>query len=52
MAIATFEMHVRSGLVFYASLGWALLALLSAVVIVLSWKTLIAAKREQICVPE
>jgi tellurite resistance protein len=52
MAIATFEMHSRNGLAFYAVLGWALLALLSAVVVVLTGKTLIAAKREQVCIPE
>lgn len=52
MSIATFEMAARSGQSFYGALGWALLAGLSALVVVLSIKTLLAAARGKICVPE
>lgn len=52
MTLATFEMAARSGQVFYNWLGWALLVLLSAVVSILTMKTLLAALRGRICVPE
>ncbi|WEN42291.1 Tellurite resistance protein TehA [Thauera sp. GDN1] len=50
--IATFEMSARSGQVFYAGLSWLMLAVLSGVVALLAFKTLLAASRKQICVPE
>lgn len=52
MTIATFEMSARSGLAFYSGLSWLMLAVLSAVVALLAYKTLVAASRGQICVPE
>lgn len=52
MTIATFEMSARSGQAFYAGLSWLMLALLSSVVALLVFKTLRAARRRQICVPE
>ena len=52
MTIATFEMSARSGQSFYAGLSWIMLAVLSAVVVLLAFKTLRAASRRQICVPE
>lgn len=52
MTIATFEMSARSGLTFYSGLSWLMLAVLSAVVALLAYKTLVAASRGQICVPE
>lgn len=52
MAIATFEMAARSGQAFYLGLGWVLLAVLSALVALLAIKTLLAAARGKICVPE
>ncbi|MFU2487572.1 hypothetical protein [Thauera sp. WH-1] len=52
MTIATFEMSARSGQAFYAGLSWLMLAVLSAVVALLAFKTLRAASRGQICVPE
>ena len=52
MTIATFEMSARSGLAFYSGLSWLMLTVLSAVVALLAYKTLVAASRGQICVPE
>lgn len=52
MTLATFEMHVRSGNSFYAGLAWALLAVLTALVALLAVKTVLAAVRHQICIPE
>lgn len=52
MTIATFEMSARSGQAFYAGLSWLMLAVLSAVVVLLAFKTLRATSRGQICVPE
>ncbi|MHA3885481.1 SLAC1 anion channel family protein [Stutzerimonas degradans] len=52
LTLATFEMAARTGLVFYGRLGWALLVLLSSVVAVLAGKTLMAAFKGRICVPE
>lgn len=52
MTIATFEMSARSGQAFYAGLSWMMLAVLSGVVALLAFKTLRAASRGQICVPE
>ena len=52
MTIATFEMSARSGQAFYAVLSWLTLAVLSGVVALLSVKTMAAARRGQICVPE
>jgi tellurite resistance protein len=52
MTIATFEMSARSGLTFYSGLSCLMLAVLSAVVALLAYKTLVAASRGQICVPE
>lgn len=52
MTIATFEMSARSGQAFYAGLSWLMLAVLSGVVALLAFKTLRAASRGQICVPE
>ncbi len=52
MTLASFEMGARSGLGFYTSLAWLLLAVLTAVVTLLSVKTLIAASKGRICVPE
>lgn len=52
MTLASFEMGVRSGLGFYTSLAWLLLAVLTAVVALLSVKTLAAASKGKICVPE
>lgn len=52
MTIATFEMSARTGLVFYTGLSWTMLSVLSAVVALLSLKTLMAAWNGQICVPE
>ena len=52
MTIATFVMAKRSGLVFFQGLAFALLGIVSVVVIVLLSKTLSAAGRKAICVPE
>ncbi len=52
LTLATFEMAARTGLPFYGWLGWALLALLSGVVAILAGKTLTAALKGRICVPE
>ena len=52
MTIATFEMHARSGLAFYAGLSWLMLAAVSAMIALLAFKTLVAARRGKICVPE
>ena len=52
MTIATFEMSARNGSALLTGLGWLLLTVLSAVVCVLVLKTVIAAARGRICVPE
>lgn len=52
MTLATFEMNARSGTAFYAGLAWVLLTVLSTVVALLAFKTLLAAARHQLCVPE
>ena len=52
MTIATFEMGARSGQAFYTGLGWLLIAVLSALVALLSAKTLAAATQGKVCVPE
>ena len=52
MTIATFEMSERSGLAFYNGLSWLMLAVLSAVIALLAFKTLVAASRGRVCVPE
>lgn len=52
MTIATFEMGARSGQTFYTGLGWLLIAVLSAVVALLTAKTLVAASQGKVCVPE
>ncbi|EPZ16189.1 hypothetical protein M622_03150 [Thauera terpenica 58Eu] len=52
MTIATFEMHARSGLAFYAGLSWLMLTAVSAMIALLAFKTLVAARRGKICVPE
>lgn len=52
MTLAAFEMGARSGSAFHAGLAWVLLAALTAVVTVLVARTLLAASRGQICVPE
>lgn len=52
LTLATFEMAARTGLVFYGWLGWALLAVLTGVVAVLAGKTVTAAFKGGICVPE
>ncbi len=52
MTIATFERAAHGDGAFYVGLGWVLLAVLSAVVLVLVVKTLQAARAGQICVPE
>lgn len=52
MTIATFEMSARNGSALLAVLGGLLLTVLSVVVCVLVLKTVIAAARGQICVPE
>lgn len=52
MTLATFEMSRRSGFAFYSVLSWTLLTVLTAVVALLAFKTLSAAARNQICVPE
>ena len=45
-------MHARSGLAFYGGLSWLMLAAVSAMVALLAFKTLMAAQRGQVCVPE
>ena len=52
MTIATFAMAKRSGLDFFLGLAVALLGIVSLVVVVLLRKTLNAAGRRAICVPE
>jgi tellurite resistance protein len=52
MTLASFEMGARTGTAFYHTLAWLLLAVLTAVVALLSVKTLMAAARGNICVPE
>jgi tellurite resistance protein len=52
MTIATFVMGQRTGMGFFHGLGLLLLAVLSIVVAALVVRTLIAAQRGQICVPE
>lgn len=52
MTIATFEMSARSGETIYATLARLMLVVLSAVVALLVLKTLRAARRGQICIPE
>lgn len=52
MTIAAFEMGARSGHPFHTELGWLLLAVLSAVVTLLSIKTTLAAAQGKVCVPE
>ena len=52
MTIATFAMAKRSGLDFFLGLAVALLGIVSLVVVVLLGKTLNAAGRRAICVPE
>ena len=52
MALATFEMALRTGAVFYGLLSWILLAVLTSVVGLLSFKTLQSAARGQICIPD
>ena len=52
LTLATLEMGSRTGLAFYAWLGWGLLAALTLVVAVLSVKTLKAALQGRICLPE
>lgn len=52
MTIASFEMVARSGAGFYGALAWLMLALLSGLVALLTLKTLAAAARARICVPE
>ena len=52
MTLASFEMGARTGTAFHHTLAWLLLAVLTAVVALLSVKTLMAAARGNICVPE
>ncbi|MDD2609857.1 MAG: SLAC1 anion channel family protein [Giesbergeria sp.] len=52
ITIATFEMGAGGVQTFYIKLGWLLLVVLSAVVILLAIKTLLAAAQGKICVPE
>jgi tellurite resistance protein len=52
MTLASFEMGARTGTAFYHTLAWVLLAVLTAVVALLSVKTLMAAAKGKICVPE
>ncbi|MCW3148126.1 SLAC1 anion channel family protein [Stutzerimonas stutzeri] len=52
LTLATFEMAARTGLVFYGWLAWTLLVLLSSVVAILAGKTVMAAFKGRICVPE
>jgi len=52
MTIASFAMARRSGAVFFLGLAGVLLAVVSAVVLILIVKTLGAARRKAICVPE
>jgi len=52
MTIATFEKAVHGSRTFYIGLGWMLLTVLSAVVLVLVLRTLQAAAAGRICIPE
>jgi len=52
ITIATFEMHARNGQPFYGALALLLLAVLTVVLAVLVTKTVLAARRGLICVPE
>ena len=52
ITIATFLIGGRSGIVLFSRLGLCLLCVLSALVILLSAKTINAARRHAICVPE
>lgn len=52
MTIATFTMAEHTGIAFFAVLALVLLAVLSVVVVALVFRTLLAARRGQICVPE
>ncbi|MFN3985535.1 MAG: SLAC1 anion channel family protein [Rhodocyclaceae bacterium] len=52
MTIATFAMAARTGLVFFQGLALVLLAVLTVVVAVLVFRTVLAAVRGQICVPD
>jgi tellurite resistance protein len=52
LTLATLEMGSRSGLLVYNWLGWVLLMLSSGVVSILAIKTMVAAFRGNICIPE
>ena len=52
ITIATFLMGKRSGIAFFDTLAFALLAILSATIVVLIVKTLGAVRRQAICIPE
>ncbi len=52
ITIATFLMGKRSRMVFFDNLAFALLAILSAVIVILIVKTLGAVRRKAICTPE
>ena len=52
ITIASFEMHARSGVGFYLVLAWVLLAVVTVVIGTLVVKTLAAAAKGRICVPE
>jgi tellurite resistance protein len=52
LTLATLEMGSRSGLLVYNWLGWVLLMLSGGVVSILAIKTMVAAFRGNICIPE
>ena len=52
LTLATMEMAVRSGALFYIGLSWALLVALSVIVAWLSYMTLASALKGTLCVPE
>lgn len=52
MTLATLEMAARSGAAFYVGLSWAQLVALSLIVAWLAYKTLAAASKGALCVPE
>lgn len=52
MSAASFRVAALSGSAFYTALGWVMLAALTLILAGLVWRTLVAIKRNQICVPE
>lgn len=52
ITIASFAMHAQSGLVFHLWIGCALLALVSALVLFLAVRTVLAVRARSICQPE